>query len=126
MDRHDRADPDKTVIKPRAVDPDKTVIAPRQKAASGKAQTPAAGKSPAAQPPKPPPAGPQPAAAKRPSAFPVVALGLAAFLLLSVTAGLATLYVMTGGKTQVREQSPHADPLPAEPSDEAQPGHTQI
>src|SRR5438067_3415976 len=126
MDRHDRADPDKTVIKPRAVDPAKTVIAPRQKAASRKAQTPAAGKSPAAQPPKPPPAGPQPAAAKRPSAFPMVALGLAAFLLLSVTAGLVTVYVMTGGKTQVSDESLNADLVPVEPSEETQPGQPQI
>ena len=126
MDRQDRTDPDKTVIRPRAADPDKTVIAPRQKIQSAKAPASAPPDAPAASTIKAPLASPRPIS--KPSAFPVVALGVAAFLFLSVTAGLVAVYVMTGGKSEVSDESLNADLVAVEPSqvEENQPGQPQI
>src|SRR5216110_636166 len=115
MDRQDKTDPDKTVIRRRAADPAKTVIAPRQKTHGAKAPASAPQNAPAAASATAPPASPRPIASK-PSAFPVVALGVAAFLFLSVTAGLVTVYVMTGGKSEVSDESLNADLVPVEPS----------
>jgi murein DD-endopeptidase MepM/ murein hydrolase activator NlpD len=122
MDRPDGSDPEKTVIRPRTPDPDKTVIAPRQKTAADKPATAAPPKKTSS------PDLPSKPATSRPSVFPMVLFGLAALAFLTATAGLVTVYVMTGGKTEVSDESLNADLVPVEPTavEEAQPGQPQI
>ncbi|MFL5260315.1 MAG: M23 family metallopeptidase [Hyphomicrobiales bacterium] len=105
MDRGGGADPDKTIIKPRAPrqqDPDKTLIVARQKKAAP------------AEPTKPI-ASPAPMPSPGMSTPRIVALSLVAFLFLGGTAALVTVSLMTGRQTDMVEANLDQTLVPVEP-----------
>ena len=103
MDRRDETDPEKTLIRPRTPDPDKTIIVARQGAAASKPTPVAPAETAPAAPPKPLPA------------IRVVAFGLAAFVFLGATAGLVTVYLMSGGTPEVSDESLNQQLVSVEP-----------
>jgi murein DD-endopeptidase MepM/ murein hydrolase activator NlpD len=105
MDRHDETDPEKTLIRPRTPDPDKTIIVARQGAAASKPTPVAPAETAPAAPPKPLPA------------IRVVAFGLAAFVFLGATAGLVTVYLMSGGTPEVSDESLNQQLVSVEPAE---------